>query len=131
MLLKNKNKIAYSLHFNGTKILTPYFFHSNLYLYFLTPCCENIFQIICIFSEKMGNSVSQFGILFLASSRSCLQFQWNRKYFFSAVRRLSGWLLMALWCGFHLLDREKWIWLTLHEYKGLLLDWLIFLLYLL
>ena len=38
---------------------------------------------------------------------------------------------MAPWYGFHLLDREKWIWLILHEYEELLLDWLICLLYLL
>ena len=53
--------------------------------------------------------MSQFDIVFLASTRSCLQFQWNRKYFFSAVRRLRGRLLMAPWHGFHLLDRERWI----------------------
>ena len=47
--------------------------------------------------------------MFLASTRSCLQFQWNRKYFFSVVRRIRTRLLMAPWHGFHLLDREKWI----------------------
>ena len=36
------------------KILTPYFFYSNLYLHFLRPCCENIFKIVCIVSEKIG-----------------------------------------------------------------------------
>ena len=50
--------------------------------------------------------------MFLASTRSCSQFQWNRKYFFSLVRRLRGRLLMAPWHGFHLLDRERWIRLT-------------------
>ena len=77
----------------------------------------------------MGNKSQKCDILFLASTRSCLQFQWNRKYFFSAVRRLRGRLLMAPWHGFRLLDRGRWIFL--HEYEGLLLDWLIFLLYLL
>ena len=35
------------------KILTPYFFYSNLYLIFLRSCCENIFKIVCIVSEKI------------------------------------------------------------------------------
>ena len=30
------------------KILTPYFFNSNLYLTFLRSCFENIFKIVCI-----------------------------------------------------------------------------------
>ena len=37
------------------KILTPYFFRSNIYLQFLRPCCENIFKIVCTVSEKLGN----------------------------------------------------------------------------
>ena len=113
------------------KILTPYFFHSNLYLHFLRPCREDIFKILCIVSEKIGKQISQFDILFLASTRSYLQFQWNRKYFFSAVQRLRGRLLMVPWHGFHFLDRKRWIWLILARVEGLLLDWLIFLLYLL
>ena len=36
------------------KILTPYFFYSNLYLTFLRSCCEKIFKIVCIVSEKIG-----------------------------------------------------------------------------
>ena len=36
------------------KILTPYFFYSNLYLTFLRSSCENIFKIVCIVSEKIG-----------------------------------------------------------------------------
>ena len=36
------------------KILTLYFFHSDLYLTFLRSCCENIFKIVCIVSEKIG-----------------------------------------------------------------------------
>ena len=95
------------------KILTPYFFHSNLYLHFLRPPCENIFKIVCIVSEKIGKWISQFDILFLASNCCCLQFQWNQKYFLSAIWRLRGRLLMAPWHGFHLLDRERWIWLIL------------------
>ena len=35
------------------KILTPYFFYSNLSLTFLRSCCENIFKIVCIVSEKI------------------------------------------------------------------------------
>ena len=70
------------------KILTPYFFYSNLYLHFLRPCCENIFKFVCIVSEKIGKWISQFGILFLALTRSCLQFQWNLKYLSSAVLRI-------------------------------------------
>ena len=65
----------------------------------------------CIVSKKIGKSIPQFDILFLASMRSCLQFLWNWKYFSSAVLRLRGWLLMAPWHGFCLLDRERWIWL--------------------
>ena len=30
------------------------FFYSNLYLTFLTSCCENIFKIVCIVSGKIG-----------------------------------------------------------------------------
>ena len=30
------------------------FFYSNLYLTFLRSCCENIFDIVCIVSEKIG-----------------------------------------------------------------------------
>ena len=37
------------------KIITSYFFHSNLYLDFLRPCCENIFKNTCLVSEKIGN----------------------------------------------------------------------------
>ena len=77
----------------------------------------------------MGNKSQKFDILFLASTRSCLQFQWNRKYFFSAVWKLRGRVLMAPWHGCRSLDREKWIFLR--EYEGLLLDLLIFLLNLL
>ena len=36
------------------KILTPYFFYSNLNLHFLRLCCENIFKFVCIVSEKIG-----------------------------------------------------------------------------
>ena len=88
------------------KILTPYLFYSNLYLHFLRPCRE---KIVCIVSEKIGKSIPQFDIVFLASILSCLQFQWNKKYFSSAVLRLHGWLLVAPWHGFCLLDRERWI----------------------
>ena len=90
------------------KILTPYFFYSNLYLHYLRPCCENIFKIVCTVSEKIEKNVSQFD-LFFASSSTCLQFQWNWEYFFSAVWILCGRLLMASWHGFYLLDRERWI----------------------
>ena len=48
-------------------------------------------------------------ILFLASTHSYLQCQWNWKYFFSFFRRMRARLFMPLWHGFHLLDREKWI----------------------
>ena len=36
------------------KILTLYFFYSTLYLNFLKPCYENIFNIVCRVSEKIG-----------------------------------------------------------------------------
>ena len=36
------------------KILTLYFIYSNLYLTILRSCCENIFKIVCIVSEKIG-----------------------------------------------------------------------------
>ena len=62
-----------------TKILdknyNTLFFYSNLCLLFLRPCCENIFKFACIVSEKIWKLISQFDILFLASTRSCLQFQ--------------------------------------------------------
>ena len=48
------------------KILTPYFFTVP------STNCENIFKIVCIVSEKIGKQISQFYILFLASTRSCL-----------------------------------------------------------
>ena len=89
------------------KILTPYFFYSNIYLTFLRLCCENIFKIVCIVSEKIEKQISEFAILLLASIRSCLQFHWNRKYFSSAVLRLRGRLFMAPWHGFHLFDEER------------------------
>ena len=53
------------------------------------------------FREKWKN-ISQFDMLFLPSTRSCLQFQWNRKYISSAVLRLRDRLLMAPWHGLHL-----------------------------
>ena len=36
------------------KILRPYSFYSNLYLPFVRSCCENIFKIVSIISEKIG-----------------------------------------------------------------------------
>ena len=62
---------------NLTKILaknsnTLFFFYSNLHLTFLRSCCENIFKIICIVSEKIEKQISQFAILFFTSIRSCL-----------------------------------------------------------
>ena len=48
------------------KILTPYFFTVT------STNCENIFKIVCIVSEKIGKQISQFYILFPASTRSCL-----------------------------------------------------------
>ena len=89
------------------KILTPYFFYSKFYLTILRSCCENIFKIVCIVSEKIGKQISEFALVFLASIRSCLQFHWNWKYFSSAVLRLRGQLFMAPWHGFHLFDEER------------------------
>ena len=34
------------------KTLTIYSFYCNFYLHFLRPRCENIFNIVCIVSEK-------------------------------------------------------------------------------
>ena len=90
-----------------SKILTPYFLYINFYLTFLRSCCENIFKIICIVSEKIEKWISEFTILFLASIRSCLQFHWNWKYFSTAVLRLRGRLFMAPWNGFHLFHEER------------------------
>ena len=89
------------------KILTPYVLYSNLYLHFLWSCRENIFEFVCIISEKIGKLISQFSILFLASIGSYLQVHWNRKYFSSSVLRLRGQLFMAPWHGFHLFHKER------------------------
>ena len=51
------------------------FFYNNLYIHFLRSCCENVFKIVCIGSEKIGKLISQFHTLFLPWTRSCLQFQ--------------------------------------------------------
>ena len=107
----------------------PYFFYSNLYLHFLRPCCENIFKIVYIVSEKTVNKSHNLLYCSLLQPAVCLQFPWNRKYFSSAVLRLRGRLFMALWHGFHLFDKESKCDWFLH--KGLLLYWLTFLLYLL
>ena len=61
------------------------FFYINLYLTFLRSCCENIFKIVFIVSEKIGKYISEFAILFLTLIRSSLQFHWNQKYFSSAI----------------------------------------------
>ena len=82
-------------------------FYSNLYLTFPRSCCENIFKIELIVSEKIRKEISQFIILFLASIRSSLQFHWNRKYFSSAILRLRDRLFMVPWHGFHLFDKER------------------------
>ena len=66
----------------GQKSENPNFFYSNLYLHFLRPSCEKIFKIV-----KKGNYSDKMS---LASIRSCLQFQWNRKYFSSVVLRSRG-----------------------------------------
>ena len=87
--------------------ITLFFFYSNFYLTFQRSCCENIFKIVCIVSEKIGKYISEFPILFFSLIRSCLQFHWNRKYFTSAVLRLRGRLFMAPWHGFHLFDEER------------------------
>ena len=89
------------------KILTPYFYYSNLYLTFLRSCCENIVKIVCIVSEKTGKQMPQFSVLSLASIPSCLQFRWNRKYFSSGVLRLLGRLFISPWHGFHLFAKER------------------------
>ena len=64
------------LHFIHLNILakncSTLFFYCNIYLHFLRPCCENIFNIVCIVSKKSEKNIWQFDILFLASSSSCL-----------------------------------------------------------
>ena len=37
-----------------TKNSNTLLFYSKLYLTFLRSCCENIFKIVCIVSEKIG-----------------------------------------------------------------------------
>ena len=54
---------------------------------------------------------------------------WNQKYFSITVLRLRGWLLMTPWHGSICFIRKRKYGWFLH--KGLLLDWLISLLYLL
>ena len=77
-----------------------------------------------------SHNLSQFGILFLASTCSCLQFQWNRKYLSSAALKITWPTLDGSVAWFPLAWQRKddnyWF---LHE--RLLLDWLIFLLFLL
>ena len=77
------------------------------------------------FPRKLGN-ISHNLTLFLASTRSCLQFQWNRKYFSSVVLRVRNRLLVAL-CGnvsIYLKRKVKYHWF-LHE--GFILDLIVFL----
>ena len=69
------------------KILTPYFFIyffflQYLYLHFLRSCCENIFKILCIVSEKIGKQISEFAILLLASTRSLFTISLKSKVLF-------------------------------------------------
>ena len=45
--------------------------------------------------------------MFLASTRSCLWFQWNRKYLSSAFLRLRCRMLIAPWHGFHMFENER------------------------
>ena len=105
-------------------------FYSNLYLNFLRPCCENIFKIVCIVSEKIWKCISQFAILQLASTcslftislKSKIYFQYRSEITWPTISWLPG---MASICSIRK-GRYKGF---LHE--GLLFDWLIFLLYLL
>ena len=72
----------------------------------------------------------QFGVLFLASTCSCVQFQWNRKYLPSTVLKIA-WLTVdgsVAWFSICLIRKGKYDWFLL---KGLLFDWLIVFLYLL
>ena len=58
-------------------------------------------MIVYVISEKRRNWNSQFGILFLASTRWCLEFQWNWKQLFCTILRLHDRLFMASWHGFY------------------------------
>ena len=51
--------------------------------------------------------------------------------FSGAILRIRGQLFMALWHGFHWFAKEMYIQLIPPRFEGLLLDWLIFILYLL
>ena len=81
------------------------------------------------FQRKFGNKYHNLTYGFSLQPVPCLQFHWNRKYFSSVILGLGGRLFMAPCYGFHLFDRErKYEWLV---HKEFLLDWSIFLLYLL
>ena len=83
-------------------------------------------KLYVLFQRKLVNKYHN--LLYCSSLQPvvCLQFHWNRNYFSSVVLRLRGQIFMAPWHGFHLFDKYDWF---LHEW--LLLDWIIFLLYLL
>ena len=64
------------------------FFLSNLYLHFLRRCCENIFKIVYIVSEKIGKKISQFSILLLASTRSLFTISLKSKVLFQCCSEI-------------------------------------------
>ena len=62
---------------------------------------------MCVILKKSRKWISQFGILFLASTRSCALFQWNWKYLSGSFLRLSDRLLIGPWHSFSLYDLES------------------------
>ena len=109
------------------KILTSYFFCSNLYLNFLRSCYENISKFVCVVSEKIGKWTWQFGYCSSPQPVPVYNFRETESTFSVPFLKLRGRLLIAPWHGFHLFDKEMKIRLIPLQ-EGLLLDLLIFLL---
>ena len=99
-----------------TKKPNTLFFYSNIYLHYVRPCWENIFKFLCIVSQKSWKKISQVDILFFATTRSYLQFQWNWKYLFTVVLRFCGMVSV------HFIREVKYNWFF---HKGILLDWIL------
>ena len=115
------------------KILTPQFY-SNLYLHFLRPCCENIFKIVCIVSEKINLLYCYtyiYNLLYCSSLQPVVCFNFTEientfPVLFWDYKANCLWLCSMVCICLIQKGKNEWFF---HE--GLLLDWLIFLLHLL